>query len=163
VTPLTGRGLDRTALRIKGGTIVPSNVQPPPHALRALGLDTLDAAARFVRSELKGLDTRGANAVYHHAVTIKVRGTEIHLEVTLRGPECRTHAYALDGPRADEPSYEPTPEQMLAAHVAVAREAYRQVTMSDVGSASWNELLAQRAELRGTLAALLDAVERWAR
>lgn len=139
---------------------MPSNVQPSSLALRALGLDTLDAAARFVRSELKGLDTRGANAVYHHAVTMKVRGTELHLEVTLRGPECRTHAYALDGPRPEEPSYEPTPEQMLAAHVAVAREAYRQVSMTDVGTASWNQLLAQRAELRGTLGALLDAIER---
>lgn len=134
------------------------------YRLRVVALDTLDEAARVIRRELKGVDTRGPEAVYQHAETINVRGVDVHLEIALRGADCRSHVYAFDGPRADDmPSYEPTPEQMLAAHVAVAKQAYQKVTQSDVGTASWNELLAQRAELRGTLGALLDAVERWAR
>ncbi|WP_436785791.1 hypothetical protein [Yinghuangia sp. YIM S10712] len=138
---------------------MPSNVQPDP--LRVVGLDTLDAAARVVRRELKGADTSGANAVYHHALTVNVRGVDVRLDITLRGPDCRSHVYELDGPRPDDTMQPtgPTPEQMLAAHVAVARQAYEKVTQSDVGTASWAELLAQRAALRGTLGALLDAIE----
>ncbi|MCF2526741.1 hypothetical protein [Yinghuangia soli] len=132
--------------------------------LRIAGLDALDAAARMIRQSLKGVDVGGVNAVYGHASTLKVRGVDIRIDVVLRGPECRTYVPDFDGPKVDDrPAYEPSAKHMLAAHVAVAKEAYRQVSMTDVGTASWNQLLAQRAELRGTLAALLDAVEKWAR
>lgn len=137
----------------------------PSYRLRVVALDTLDEAAQVIRRELKKTVTSGTDAVYQHSEAIKVRGVDVHLGITLRGPDCRSHVYELDGPCAEEAVLPdgPTPEQMLAAHVAVAKEAYRQVSMTDVGTASWNQLLAQRAELRGTLAALLDAVEKWAR
>jgi hypothetical protein len=140
---------------------VPSNVPPQIPALRIVGLDALDGAALALRRQLKGVDASGVEAVYHHALTVNIRGVDVHLSVSLRGPDCRAHVYSLDGPRSEDVMMPdgPTPEQILAAHVAVARQTYQKVTHTDVSTAALGELLHQRAALRGALGALLDAFD----
>lgn len=126
-----------------------SNVPP----LRIVGLDTLDAVARIVHRELKGVDTSGPNALYHQASTFKARGTSVRVDVTFRGPQCRTYVADLDGP----PVYDHHRHHLVtvadrARQLLDEIETRRQAGMSDLDYAYGH------GQLAGMLGALLEAV-----
>lgn len=148
-----------------------SNVQPIPlsDAVEAI----VTTALRRAKRELRKADVGGSDALHSRTERTVVGDVDVRIDVTVRGPECDLDVPSLRAPhewsaapvptRCDVPSADQDSTraaELLAAHARVARRTLSEVEVTDVGTASWNALMYDRATLRGAMIALLAAIDK---